>query len=213
MTNLRDSSTLIPSILKAIQAKITAGELREGEVIHQTELAKELGVSPVPIREALRSLEVAGIVTFLPFRGTIITPVTSAEIAECFLIGIALGTRMLPLAAPRFTTEDLARLRVLADHLDRGEATLEEFFAFYHQLLRPADLPLCQQIITNVLARLNRVFALASVNLKALTETRPLRAEIIDALAEGDSPKAVEIFTRFHEIRRDGLIKLFETKD
>ena len=48
--------TLIPGIAEAICGRILRGELREGEVIHQTELAKELGVSPVPLREALRRL-------------------------------------------------------------------------------------------------------------------------------------------------------------
>ena len=47
--------TLIPGIAEAICDRILRGQLREGEVIHQTELARELGVSPVPLRAVLES--------------------------------------------------------------------------------------------------------------------------------------------------------------
>ena len=207
MRTTRDQSTMVPSIVHAIRVQILAGRLREGEVIHQTDLAKELGVSPVPVREALRSLEVEGIVTFLPFRGTIVSPVTPSEISECYLIANALGAVMLPICVPKLTESDLKALHTHAERLDHGEATLDDFLGFYTVLLKPAEMPLMLDIVRNVGFRSIRIFALADANRKALNATRPTRKDIIEAAASRDIARTLAAFTEFHDVRRRGLLK------
>ncbi len=122
MTRLQDHSTLIPGIAAAVRGQIVQGKLGPGDVIHQTELARSLGVSPVPLREALRRLEAEGLVTFLPYRGTIVTPVTIDEIRECYAGMLALYGVMLPKSLPKLNAEDFDYLRELAHKLDIGQS-------------------------------------------------------------------------------------------
>ncbi len=207
MNRAQDQSTLIPGIATAVREQIVQGKLGPGDVIHQTELAKALGVSPVPLREALRRLESEGLVTFLPYRGTIVTPITLEEVRECYAGMLALYDLMLPIALPKLKPEDFDYLRELAHKLDLGQVTLEEATAFYMILLRPAEMPILMEMTRTLLMRSIRCFRLAHTNRLALQPVQPTRLELVDALASGDIPRAVATFRAYHLTRQDGLMK------
>jgi DNA-binding GntR family transcriptional regulator len=207
MTRPKDQSTLIPGIAAAVREQIVQGKLGPGDVIHQTELAKSLGVSPVPLREALRRLESEGLVTFLPYRGTIVTPVTMKEIQECYTGCFALYAVMLPLSLPRLTSEDFAYLRVLARKLDFEEVTLEEALAFYMILIRPADMPVLMEMTRNLIQRATRLFSIVHANRLALQNVSPTRLEMVEAMASGDLQAGLDAFRAYHLIRQEGLLK------
>src|SRR5580693_7320264 len=57
------------AVLEAIKHAILAGELRPGQSLVEAELAQQLGVSKTPVREALKTLAGAGLVTMSPYRG------------------------------------------------------------------------------------------------------------------------------------------------
>ena len=200
-------STLIPGIAEAICDRILRGELREGEVIHQTELAKELGVSPVPIREALRRLEAEGLVTFLPYRGTIVTPITALEIREGFAAGIALGLVMLPEALPRLGPSDFDALRSLAEVMDGGDARQEDVLQFYTLLLQPAGMPWLLDMFRRIVIRGIRFFPVTQANRRELQHVRPTRLELVAACESGDEETAKRAFTDYHRIRCEGLVR------
>ncbi len=207
MIRTRDQSTLIPGIASAVRDQIVLGKLQAGAVIHQTELARELGVSPVPLREALRKLESEGLVTFLPFRGTIVTPVSVSEIREGYAGLLALAGLMLPAALPRLRAEEFTLLRELAAKLDGGQVTLAEGLSFYMTILQPADMPLLLDLVRNILYRSTRIYALAHANRLALQKVHPTRLELVDALASGDAARAVAVFRDYHLIRQEGLLQ------
>ena len=207
MTRSPYQSTLIPGIATAVREQIVQGKLAPGAVIHQTELARALGVSPVPLREALRRLEAEGLVTFLPYRGTIVTPVTIKEISECYAGLFALFEVMLPISLPLLKGEDFDYLRELAYKLDIGQVTLEESLAFYLTLIRPADMPVLMEMVRTLIQRGTRLFSIIHANRVALQAVRPTRLELVDAMASGDLQRGMEVFRTYHFIRRDGLLK------
>jgi GntR family transcriptional regulator of gluconate operon len=69
-----------------IRRRILSGDLAPGTALPETELADGLGVSRGPVREALRSLEVAGLVERRPRRPSIVTPITEADVEELFSV-------------------------------------------------------------------------------------------------------------------------------
>lgn len=206
MARVPDSPTLVPGIAESIRSLILQGRLKEGDVIHQTELARELGVSPAPFREALRRLEAEGLVAFLPYKGTIVAPVTASELSEGFTAAIALGLLMLPAALPRLRDEDFAELRELTEVLDRGDASLDHVLRFYTTLLRPSGMPWLFDLFRGIILRSVRIHPLTQANRVRLQDTRPTRSELVEACASGDLEAAKAAFAAYHEVRRAGLM-------
>jgi DNA-binding GntR family transcriptional regulator len=213
MKSMRDQPTLVPGIAEAIRRQILEGKLKEGEVIHQTELAKELGVSPVPLREALRRLETEGLVQFLPYRGTIVAPVTAPEIFEIFSVGVALGSIMLPQALPRLRDEDFLVLRELAHVLDHTDARMEEVTRFYMTLLQPSGMTFILEMLRNLFHRSVRIYALTQENRIQLREMEPTRAQFVAALETRDLQVAQKAYLDYHAVRKEGLLKAFAERE
>jgi DNA-binding GntR family transcriptional regulator len=69
-----------------MRERISRGELRPGEQILQETLASELGLSVVPLREALKTLEAEGQVVYAPHRGYFVARLDMAELTEAYRI-------------------------------------------------------------------------------------------------------------------------------
>ena len=72
------------AVLDAIKHAILAGELRPGQGLVETELAQMLGVSKTPVREALKTLAGAGLVTMSPYRGATVRAIDPASAAALY---------------------------------------------------------------------------------------------------------------------------------
>ena len=72
------------AVLDAIRHAILAGELRPGQSLVETELAQLLGVSKTPVREALKTLAGAGLVTMSPYRGATVRAIDPASAAAIY---------------------------------------------------------------------------------------------------------------------------------
>lgn len=77
-------------IKSALMDAITSGELKPGDRIVETRWAKELGVSQSPIREAIRELELIGLVESIPYKGCVVRQITRKDIADTYKVRIAL---------------------------------------------------------------------------------------------------------------------------
>ncbi|HUZ01146.1 MAG TPA: GntR family transcriptional regulator [Thermomicrobiaceae bacterium] len=77
-----EAAPLSEVILRLVREAIIRGQLAPGQQVNQAELAKQMGVSRAPLREALRQLEKDGLVSNVPYRGTIVTPLTRRSIEE-----------------------------------------------------------------------------------------------------------------------------------
>jgi DNA-binding GntR family transcriptional regulator len=85
---LNGSNGAVPSrseaVLEAIKHAILAGELRPGQSLVETELAHRLGVSKTPVREALKTLTGAGLVTMSPYRGATVRTIDAGAAAALY---------------------------------------------------------------------------------------------------------------------------------
>jgi DNA-binding GntR family transcriptional regulator len=72
------------AVLDAVKHAILAGELRPGQSLVETELAQLLGVSKTPVREALKTLAGAGLVTMSPYRGATVREIDTATAASIY---------------------------------------------------------------------------------------------------------------------------------
>ena len=97
----------------ALKKAILEGRLRPGQVYNEMALARELGISRTPVREALLELSTLGFVRFLPRRGVMVNEFTEHDIIEIFEIRKAIETLAIEKACSVRTQEDLARVRTL----------------------------------------------------------------------------------------------------
>ncbi len=110
----------------ALRDRILRGDYPEGEPLRQDALAENLGVSRIPVREALRQLEAEGLVIFHPHRGAVVSSLSLEEIDEIFELRADIETDLLRRAIPVMGSDELNRatdvLDEFEDALRAGEA-------------------------------------------------------------------------------------------
>lgn len=98
------------AVLGQLRRYIAQGRLRAGEQITQDGLAEELGVSRVPLREALKILEGEGQVTYKAHRGYFVAELSADDLLEVYRIRALLEPEALRLAVRAMSADDLARV-------------------------------------------------------------------------------------------------------
>lgn len=98
------------AVVERLRAAILSGELGAGSKLVETELADRFGTSRGPIREAIRELAREGLVAELPRRGTIVSTLTSHDLAEVYGVREALDAAACKAAIGRASDEELASL-------------------------------------------------------------------------------------------------------
>ena len=105
------SKTKNVAVYERLRQDIVKGKLKPGQKIVMRELAKELGLSETPIREAIRRLESEGYLRFTPHMGALVSELDEQELVEIFLIRIELEALATRLAAPSLTDKDIDFLK------------------------------------------------------------------------------------------------------
>jgi DNA-binding GntR family transcriptional regulator len=123
MTNNKNAETrlyLVNTARDSIEKYIFDRVLRPDQRLIESELAGKLGLSRTPVREALRQLEVKGLITKLPTGGYVVTYYTAADVQNIFEIRIALETLAMSLACDKATQSQLDRAEECCDQYDRS---------------------------------------------------------------------------------------------
>lgn len=98
------------AVLDEVRRFIATGQLAPGQKIVQDALAVKLGVSRVPLREALKILEGEGQVSYVAHRGYFVTELSLSDLLEVYRIREMLETEAVVIGIPKMTAEDLDRL-------------------------------------------------------------------------------------------------------
>jgi DNA-binding GntR family transcriptional regulator len=93
-------------VFKTLRQGILTGELKPGERLMEIHLAQKLGVSRTPIREAIRKLELEGLVTMIPRRGAEVAQMTEKSLQDVMEVRRALDVLSAELACDRMTEEE-----------------------------------------------------------------------------------------------------------
>jgi DNA-binding GntR family transcriptional regulator len=102
---------LVATLVAAIHARIGNGEVPVGTWLRQERLAQELGVSRMPVREALRQLEALGVVEIIPNRGARVRLPSTLEVIEVFELRGVLEAHAGAAAAQLITSEQVEQLQ------------------------------------------------------------------------------------------------------
>jgi len=118
MDRLVESSTAAHQAYRYIKERVISGQYTPGMRLTEEQLAREIGISRTPIREAVRLLMSDGFLLFTPNVGTFVRSWSPAEIAEIFDLRIVLESEITRLAGLNITQGDIDRLRQIQDRLE-----------------------------------------------------------------------------------------------
>jgi DNA-binding GntR family transcriptional regulator len=113
-------SVLADQVKERLLEKIFDGSYPPESRIVETAVAKELGTSQAPVREALRGLEALGIVEITPFRGARVRRLDTGELLEAYVVRSAIEVLGARLAVPRLTDDDIAALEKIGEDMRRA---------------------------------------------------------------------------------------------
>jgi DNA-binding GntR family transcriptional regulator len=149
-----EGQSLVDRVTHEVRRAIVEGRLRPEEQISIAELASNLGVSHIPVREALQRLAGQGLVRLRPARSAVVAPIDLADLSEIYHLRKLLETDAAARACPVLTDDNL---KALEDHLaaiDRYRMDSEELWAhhdeFHRLLMRPVATPRMEQITTQL---------------------------------------------------------------
>lgn len=137
MTQVTDQypRTLTEVAAADIRRRIFTANLPPGAKINQVRLAEELGISLVPLREALRKLEAEGLIRIVPHRGAFVCRISREELKDLYAIREKLEAMATAAATPRISDEDLGKLAHLLTCMEQ-ETLPSDGHEDYGELLR-----------------------------------------------------------------------------
>ena len=191
--------TIASQTVEAVRERILRGDYPDGEPLRQDALAEELGVSRIPVREALRQLEAEGLVTFHPHRGAVVASLSLDEIEELFELRADIECDLLRRAIPQMKPVQLDRATEVLDEFESALAAGESSrwgalnWHFHAALYAPANRKFTMGLLHKLHQHSDRYFRmqvlLARGGLRASTEHRAIAV----AVAQGDVDGAARL--------------------
>jgi len=179
---------------------ILSGRLPGGDCIRQEEIAQELGVSRLPVREALSILESEGLVIRESFKSTIVAEVSLDGVKETYALRALLETYLLEHAIPHITEHDLDKLNDIVNRSNRcddEDEWAELNLDFHLALYSPAKLPFTLQTLEQVIRRVDRYSRIQRALSPTLRESSSKQhLEIINQIREHNPHGAIEALKR-----------------
>lgn len=121
--NMNEFLPLRDVVFNTLRQAILTGELKPGERLMEIHLANKLGVSRTPIREAIRKLELEGLVTMVPRRGAEVAQITEKSMNDVLEVRRAMDALCVELACDRITAEELEQLKAACDGFEAAVKT------------------------------------------------------------------------------------------
>lgn len=112
---MNDFLPLRDVVFNTLRQAILTGELKPGERLMEIHLANKLGVSRTPIREAIRKLELEGLVIMIPRRGAEVAQITEKSMNDVLEVRRAMDALCVELACERISNDELESLRKACD--------------------------------------------------------------------------------------------------
>nr|WP_303004258.1 GntR family transcriptional regulator [uncultured Blautia sp.] len=199
-------------VFNTLRKAILKGELKPGERLMEIALADRLGVSRTPVREAMRKLELEGLVVMIPRRGAQVANITEKDLNDVLEVRIALENLSIEKACARMTEEQLAQLWDAAEEFEKtmAEGNLvklaEADVAFHEVIYQYSDNRRLNQVLNNLREQIYRY----RVEYLKDEETRNLlvkeHKELYEAIRARDVKKAQEISFRHIENQREAIV-------
>lgn len=215
---------------KHISEKLLNGQLIPGQKISEPALARKLGISRTPVREAIQRLKNEGLFLQVPSSGTYVTQTNRVPLIETYEIRLALETMAVRKVAQKIRPRDLQKLKKCCnlmrsvikamqkkntDEID-GDLLVKFLSAdldFHLEIMKIAGNRTALKLITDAHMR-NRIFGYLCRyrDLDHAGQTLNIHSDIVKAIADHDAEKACKILQRHIELSMTEALEVLDEK-
>jgi DNA-binding GntR family transcriptional regulator len=195
-------------VFDELRARIASGRYPPGHRVVIASIAEELGVSALPVREAIRRLEAAGLVVFEPNTGARVTPADAEGFEQNMTTLAVLEGYATALAAPRLRPEDFAQLEQITDDMVAAMERMDILVfgrlnhgfhgVIYERCPNPALVRMAREINSRLASIRETIFV--QIPYRGSESVREHRA-LIALLREGAPADQLEAAAREHKLR------------
>lgn len=200
-------------VFHTLRQAILEGKLEPGERLMEIKLANSLGVSRTPVREAIRMLELEGLVIMVPRKGAQVANITEQDLKEVLEVRRGLEELVVRFACQRIKREQLEKLKKSAEKFEMlipgGDLTaLAEADVEFHEIVyEAADNKRLDQILHNLREQMYRYRIEYLKDKKAREGLAGEHWNLYQALADGNYEHAREIIDKHILNQQDAILK------
>ncbi|GAA5543590.1 GntR family transcriptional regulator [Brucella sp. NBRC 113783] len=209
--------TVTSSVLDLLRDRIISGFYEGGHQIRQEAIADEVGVSRIPVREALVQLEAEGLVVIHTHKGAVVAKLTADDAIDIFEARLMLEPFILQKSMDQARDEDVARVwNAFHDYEkalvgDQGPAALSQLnWAFHTALSLPANRPRSLSVLSSLYNSADRYLRLQIDAKAAQTKALAEHKELAEYFAEAKHSAAQKLLKKHITDARDDVIRGLE---
>jgi len=206
---LQEYPPISREVYRILRENILNAKLPQGLKLVERDIARQLGVSRTPVREAIRKLEQEGLVRHIPRKGVIVSNISERDIQDIYAIRAVLEGLAARLAAERISPKKLNRLNEIITEMKKAleqkdEKTLQVLHLEFNNIIyEAAECPRLYQMINllvDYIAAFTKIGYSVPGRMQAATEEHE---NLVKAIAEGDFVLAEEIARKHIEKSRE----------
>lgn len=193
-----DNHSLGQKVFQTIREDILSGKYKKEEELKEKTIGEELGVSRTPVREALRQLELEGLVTIIPNKGAYVVGFSLQDIQDIYEIRSVLEGLCARRAAVRATSEQIEELEEILYltefHVRKGhmEQMVELDSKFHEILYEASNSKILEHALRDYHHYLERVRKVSLASPKRAAQSNEEHRQILEAVKERNEKKAEE---------------------
>lgn len=206
-------------VFETLRQAILRGELKPGERLMEIHLAQKLGVSRTPVREAIRKLELEGLVRMIPRKGAVVAEITISDLEDVLEVRLALEELAVKLACRSITEEQLAQMRRLSEEFKKTlcgsdvGACAQADMKFHEAIYDATGNSRLVQILNNLREQMYRYRMEYLKDRQSHNILVQEHEEILDALQRRDEAKAVEVTNGHIQRQKEHIIDALNAKE
>ena len=192
---LERPQTLTEAVISVIRKALRSGTLKPGDPINEAALARELGISRAPVREATRILEQQGLLQIVPHKGVCVTDLSAEDLKEVYTLRAALEGLAVRLAVENgaYDQSTIAELQDLTDQIRTGPDFLQSLDAderFHELLCSKSNHKLLLGVLSNLRLKIRQAHIATRLIEENIRQLADRHQEVVDAIVRGDPEKA-----------------------
>lgn len=205
-------------VFNTLRQAILRGELKPGERLMEIQLANKLGVSRTPIREALRKLELEGLVNMVPRKGAEVADITEKSLRDVLEVRKALEELSVQLACEKITEEEIEELKLVAERFkdtlnDQDVTKIAEADVAFHDVIYTAtDNQKLILLLNNLREQMYRYRVEYLKKEEAYPQLIAEHEELIDNISKRNKEEATRIMCEHIDNQVATVINVIHTK-
>ncbi len=199
-------------VFQSLRTAILEGTLEPGERLMEIHLAQELGVSRTPVREAIRKLELEGLVVTYPRRGAVVANITRKDLEDVLEVRQALEELVMQKAAVSITDQQIRALHraeeKFIEYLEHGDVTKSATAdAEFHEIISNATgNARLVALLSNLRGQMYRYRMENLKDTRSHSELIEHHKRIIAAMEQHDPEAAAKTITEHIELQRQSIL-------